>query len=166
MLQVTLHPAMPGDQSALRRLMQLYLYDFSEFAEVPINDDGMFGHKEFIEEQFGPAHDTYVIRAHGDLAGFAIVTRGSYLAHDPTITDMTQFFIVRAWRKRGVGASAAQQLFSKYPGPWEVRVIDPNTNARAFWRESISRYTQGDFAETRSDTARHQGPVFTFSAPS
>jgi len=165
MLHVALHPATPDDQPALRHLMQLYLYDFSEFEDVPIDDDGLFGHREFIEEQFGPAHDTYVIRANGDLAGFAIVTRGSYLAHDPNVTDMTQFFILRGWRKRGVGADAAQQLFSKYRGPWEVRVIDPNTVARQFWREIITRYTQGNFAESRSDGPRHIGPVFTFTTP-
>ncbi len=160
---VTLHPATPDDQPTLRRLMQLYLYDFSEFDDVPLDDDGFFGHREFIEEQFGPAHETFLIRADGQLAGFAILTRGSFLAHDLAINDLTQFFIVRAWRKRGVGASAAQQLFARHAGPWEVRVIDANTIARAFWRETITRYTQGNFAETRTDSPRHKGPVFTFT---
>ena len=161
---VTVHPATDNDQPALRQLMQLYLYDFSEFEHVPLNDDGLFGHREFIEEQFSPTHDAYVVRAGGHLAGFAIVTRGSYLAHDLGVTDMTQFFIVRACRKRGVGASAAQQLFSEYPGSWEVRVVDTNAAARAFWRETISRYTQSNFAESRADSPRHKGPVFSFTS--
>ncbi len=161
---VTLHAATPEDQPALRRLMQLYLYDFSEFEDIEINDDGSLGHREFIEEQFGPAHDVYVIRADGQLAGFAILTRGSYLANDPAVMDMTQFFIIRGCRKRGVGASAAQQLFSTYPGPWEVRVIDSNSVARTFWRATITRYTRGNFAETRSESHRHKGPVFAFTS--
>lgn len=165
MPRVTLHPAIPDDQPALHRLMQLYLYDFSEFSEVPIDDDGLLGHREFIEEQFGPAHDVYLIRANGDLAGFAIVTRGSYLAHDPAVTDLTQFFVLRAWRKRGVGASAAMQVFALYPGPWELRVIDPNTNAHAFWEKIITRYTQNKFTESHYEGARHKGPVFTFTTP-
>jgi len=165
MLETTVHPATAHDQPMLRRLMQLYLYDFSELEEIELDDDGVLGHREFVEEQLGPRHDVYVIRAGGQLAGFAILTRGSYLAHDSGVMDMTQFFVARGFRKRGVGASAAQQLFAKYPGAWEVRVIDSNTAARSFWRETINRFTRGNFAESRANSARHKGPVFSFVTP-
>jgi len=161
---VTLHPATPADQPRLRRLMQFYLYDFSELEDIDIDDDGVLGHREFIEEQFSPAHEVFLIRADAQLAGFAILTQGSFITHNSDVTDMTQFFILRAWRKRGVAAAAAQQLFARHPGPWEVRVIDSNTVARAFWRETITRFTGGNFDESRNNQQRHQGPFFAFTS--
>ncbi len=165
MATVTLHRAQPGDLPTLRRLMEFYLYDFSEFSDVPMDDDGVLGHPEWVEEQLGPAHETYLIYADEHIAGFAIVTRGSSLTQDPTITDLTQFFIVRGWRRRSIGASAAMQIFDLYPGTWEVRVIDPNTNARAFWTKTVKGYTRGAYTETHVTAQRHKGPVFTFTTP-
>jgi predicted acetyltransferase len=162
---VTLHPATDADQPTLRRLMQLYCYDFSDMIPMPFSDDALFGDPGYIDEQLGRGHDLYLIRANGRLAGFAIVTRHSLLSPDAGITDMTQFFVIRHWRKKGVGSNAAQQLLNRYPGPWEIRVIDENTVAQAFWREVVTRHTRGNFAESRSDTNVHRGPVFTFTSP-
>lgn len=161
---ITVTPATPADRLALDRLMQLYCYDFSQFADMPIGDDGRFGDPQFIEEQLGGNHDIYMIRADGQLAGFAIVTRRSLLTGNPEVTDMAQFFVLRPCRRRGVGAGAARQLFDRYPGPWEVRVIATNTPAQAFWRRIIKEYTEGVFSETQSDSPRQPGLVFSFRA--
>jgi len=163
---VTLRIAAPDDRPTLRRLMQLYCYDFSEFTNIPLHDDGLFGDPPFIEEQLGPDHRQFLLYADGRLAGFAIVTPASYLTGDTHITDMTQFFVVRAERMQGVGAAAASQLFNRYPGKWEVRVIDTNLPAQAFWRTAIDRHTHANFAEEFANTHRHHGPVFTFTTAS
>lgn len=161
MATVSIHPAQPGDLPTLRRLMEFYLYDFSEFSDVPMDDDGVLGHPEWVEEQLGPAHETYLIYADEHLAGFAIVTRGSHLTQNPAITDLTQFFIVRGWRRRNIGAKAALQVFAMYPGPWEVRVIETNKNGHAFWQKTIAQC--GEHTEAHHVSPRHRGWVFTFT---
>ena len=161
---VSVSPATEAEGPALRRLMQLYCHDFNEFSQISLNDDGTYGDPEYIEEQFGPKHTSYVIRVGGELAGFAIVSPRSYLTGDAGVTDMAQFFVMRGYRRGRVGEFASTFLFDAYPGPWEVRVIEENTAGNAFWRAVIDRYTGGAFTETKLDTDRDRRRLYTFRA--
>ena len=163
--EVTVAQATEAEGPALRRLMQLYCYDFSEFSEMALNDDGTYGDTEYIEEQFGPKRTSYVIRVEGALAGFAIVSPRSHLTGDAGVTDMTQFFVMRAYRRGRIGEFASAFLFDAYPGPWEVRVIAENTGAKAFWRGAIDRYTGGVFTESKLGTDRNRGTLYCFDSP-
>ena len=62
---------------------------------------------------------------------------------------MAEFYVVDAVRRRGVGASAAALLFSRYAGEWEVLEDENNRPALGFWRRVISRLTGGRYTETR-----------------
>lgn len=163
---VTVAQARETEGPALCRLMQLYYYDFSEFSEMSLNDDGTYGDPELIEEQFAPKYTSYVIRVEGALAGFAIVSPRSYLTRDAGVTDMMEFFVMRAYRRGRIGEFASTFLFDVYPGPWEVRVIAENSAAKSFWRAVIDRYTGGAFIESQLDTDRHRGTLYTFSSNS
>lgn len=160
----TLERASAAHTRLLDRLMQLYCYDFSEFSEMPLNSDGTFGNADFIREQLGPNHEQYLIRSGPATAGLAIVTRGSYLTGDPAVTDMAQFFVLRAYRRHRVGERAAIELFRRYPGPWEVRVIRSNAAAQSFWRRTIDAFTTGRYREEDVATDLHDGPVFRFDS--
>ena len=162
--RVSVSPATEAEGPALRRLMQLYCYDFSEFSKMKLNDDGTFGGPEFIEEQFGAEHASYVLRSEGALAGFAIVSPRSYLTGKSGVSDMAQFFVMRGYRREGVGGTAAAFLFDRYPGPWEVRVIEENLGANAFWRSVIDAYTSGAFEASEIDARNDSGTLFTFTS--
>ena len=162
--RVTVVHASEADRPALRRLMQLYLYDFSEFDDIKLNADGTFGDPGFIEEQFAPNHTTYVIRVDGELAGFEIVGPGPESSGDAGVTEMVQFFVMRAHRRRRIGRRAATSLFTAYSGPWEVRVIRENTGALAFWRDAIDCQTKGAFEESPYDLGSDRGTLFTFTS--
>ena len=34
----------------------------------------------------------------------------------------------------------ARQIWERFPGRWEVRVMDRNRNAREFWMHAVSRF--------------------------
>jgi predicted acetyltransferase len=63
---------------------------------------------------------------------------------------MAEFFVIEAARRRGVGASAAALIFSRFSGEWEVVEDEYNRPALGFWRRVISRQTHGSYAESRS----------------
>ena len=88
----------------------------------------------------------------------------SYLTGDAAVTDMAQFFVMRAYRRRHVGQDAAAALFARFPGPWEVRVEAANTKAAAFWRAVIDRFTDGAFDQSTEHRKRQHGPVFYFNS--
>ena len=80
--------------------------------------------------------------------------------HPPT-WDIAEFFIVRAYRKRGIGTQVAHVVWRRFPGPWTVRVLKLNHAALPFWERAITAFT-GEAVEP-SSIQRHGQPVILFS---
>lgn len=162
-MHVELIEAPRSNEPMLERLMQLYAYDFSEFMGLDVGEDGRFSGGTPIASCWAdPSRHPYVVRAGGRIAGFAIVDERSRLTGDREVADMAEFFVLRKYRRRGVGAAAAARAFARFPRRWEVRQTAANVVATAFWRRAIAAYTGGAFRETRFDDARWRGPVQTF----
>ena len=51
----------------------------------------------------------------------------------------------------GVGRDAAQLIFNRFAGQWEVTEYLRNAGAVSFWRRVISAYTRGTYTERISD---------------
>lgn len=143
------------DRARLDALLQLYVYDFSEMLPLDVDESGRFA--------FPPveADHAFLFRVDDKLAGFALVQERSRLTGAP-VRDMAEFFVMRRYRRRGVGEIAARWLFDALPGPWEVRQKAENVAAIAFWRRVIGAYTHGRFEETTMDDERWRGPVQRF----
>jgi predicted acetyltransferase len=162
---ITVSLAGDHDHDALRRMMQLYLYDFSEFSEIPLDAQAHFGDADFIEQQFSSENTSYVFRVGGEPAGFAIVAHESWLTKEELVTDMAQFFVMRGYRRTRVGSTAALRLFGQYAGHWEVRVIEENVHALTFWRNIINSFTLGKYKEEIIEDPDDPGTVFRFESP-
>jgi predicted acetyltransferase len=58
---------------------------------------------------------------------------------------MAEFFVLRKYRRQGLGRDAAQTIFRRLPGPWTVRQQLTNPAATAFWRRAIPHsFTESD----------------------
>jgi predicted acetyltransferase len=62
---------------------------------------------------------------------------------------MGEFFVLRKYRRSGLGRQLASGLFERFAGTWEVRELPSNTAAQTFWRRIIDDYTHGAFTETQ-----------------
>lgn len=164
-MQITLLPASHLDRPALTNLMQLYLYDFSAVDDVDVDDAGCFRYPYLDSYWNLPDRHPFLIRVAGRLAGFALINRYSRL-HDPFDGHaIAEFFVMRKYRRMGVGRSIAMQLFASFPGKWEVASIATNVPAQAFWRSTIDIYTDGRYHEIWLQDARWRGPVQSFTTP-
>lgn len=145
---VSLERVPPEGKPALWRLLQLYLYDFTEFEpdEVRMDEQGTFPYR-YLDEYWAPAEGeerhAYFIRAEGQLAGFVLVRRVN------GVNVLSEFFVVRACRRGGVGSEAARLVFALHPGRWLVHEVARNLPAQAFWRRVIGEVTGGAFEEER-----------------
>jgi predicted acetyltransferase len=170
MMEITITKAKRSDTPVLRQLYELYCHDFCDFMQSDVGENGMFTDDEFMVGLWPLKNfDAYLVRADGKLAGFVWVMRNrSVFAHgampypDETHNLIDEFFVMRAYRKRGVGRYVAHALFDRYPGVWEVSEIMTNTPAQAFWRRIIGEYTGGNFTEVTLDTELWHGPVQVF----
>ena len=65
-------------------------------------------------------------RIEGKLVGFALVTRGPGLRADGEVWDISEFFVLRRYRDRGVGSEMAEKIWRLFPGRWQIRVRSDN----------------------------------------
>jgi predicted acetyltransferase len=129
-VDVEVTQALDDDRTIVRRLLQLYHYDFSEFDGSDVNPHGEYLHRYLDEYWTDSDRKAFLFRVEGALAGFALVFTG-----DPR--DIAEFFVMRKYRGRGVGARAAASLLDQFPGRWTVRQQLTNPAATAFWRKAI-----------------------------
>jgi predicted acetyltransferase len=163
-VNVDVAPAGSDDRARLEALLELYVYDFSEILGLDVGDDGRF-RPPSIDVYFGdPRCHAFLFFVDGKLAGFALVQERSRLSGDESVCDVAQFFVLRKYRRRGVGERAAAWLFDRFAGPWEVRQEHKNVAATAFWRRAIARYTGGALDEAILDDERWRGPVQRFDS--
>ncbi len=164
MMSTSLHPYREADRPLLRSLELLYSHDFSELTSLSLKEGGYFLNDAQFEQYFLDVHATLIIRHAGKPAGFAIVADHSQLDGRPGVHDVLQFFVLRGLRRLGVGRAAAIALFDRFPGPWEVRQIDTNPAAQAFWRKVVAEYSAGDYQESRWQEDDDSGVVQSFIA--
>ncbi|AVX03877.1 hypothetical protein MXMO3_01346 [Maritalea myrionectae] len=137
----------PEDKPLLDRLEQLYGYDFSEIAGNVIGADGLYGSNPcFTEMWTDPNRFPRLIYVNDEPAGLALVHQLGERKY-----DMEQFFVMRKFRRSGIGRDATHQLFRAFPGHWTVEQITENIGAQAFWRNSISTFTNGKYHDTFGD---------------
>lgn len=151
-----------ADPAVLRHLFEYYVYDFSELVPLDVDESGRFDVGRFERLLADPLCDAFVIRAFGKLAGFAVHEARSRITREEGVHDVAEFFVLRRYRRAGVGARAATTLFERFPGRWEVRQIAANVAATAFWRSVIAAHTSGAFTEETVDTERFRGVVHRF----
>jgi predicted acetyltransferase len=162
--QVALVPALPEHQPLLERLMELYIYDFTEFDPVDVDEEGRYGYPFLPLYWSEPDRCSFLIQVEGRWAGFVLVNQHSLLGQ-PGIRAIAEFFVLRKYRRQGVGEAAARLTFAHFPGCWEVAEITANLPAQAFWRDVIGKLTGGSFTEVYLETEVWQGPVQTFTYP-
>ncbi len=111
---------------------------------------GEVGHREpdLLFPWFGdPNSFPLVILRSAEPVGFALVVRGGKAASAAVDYRMAEFFITRAMRRLGVGATAVRLIFSRFAGRWEITEYLRNTSAVSFWRRVVASYTSGNYRE-------------------
>ena len=134
------------DKPVLRNLVELYMYDFSELSDRDVSDHGLFGYRYLDHYWTEPDRHPFLIRVEGKLAGFVLV-RSRWRDDAGFESSIAEFFVMRKYRRRGVGRIAARRVFDTFPGRWEVTQLSDNVVARIFWRDVIAGYTGGAFTE-------------------
>jgi predicted acetyltransferase len=159
-MQVEILEAKAEQQPVLANLLELYTHDFSEILDVELGADGRFGYAELPLYWQEHNRHPFLIKADGHLAGFVLVRKGSLVSGDTDVWDVSEFFILRGYRKRGIGVQAAHEVWRRFPGLWEVHVMYKNTGAREFWSQAIARFMGAIIEPTLYEARRWH--VFSF----
>ncbi|MGC1360511.1 MAG: GNAT family N-acetyltransferase [Silvibacterium sp.] len=161
---IELLPATREQQPILANLLELYMYDFSEFHHAEIGEDGKFDYKHLALYWSHPGRHPFLIRIDGKLAGLVFVKRGSDVSGNETVWDMAEFFVLRRYWRQGIGTKVAHEVWRHFPGRWEVRVMQSNVSAHHFWARTISKFTGEATAPVRVEKAGECWQFFSFES--
>ena len=107
---------------------------------------------------------TFLVLREQEPVGFAVVQRSLSSSDDLKRSyRLTEFFIRKPYRSKGVGRGAAMLIFARYAGEWTVAEQSRNPGAIRFWRRVVAEFTNGKFREKRGQgEIAHQ---FTSAGP-
>jgi len=155
-------PALPEDRLPVFRMLELYQYELSDIWDQDLDSHGEYGYAlDHYWHQEG-CHP-FVATVAGKYAGFALVNRATRLGNDGYWMD--QFFILKKYRRSGLGQMLARSAFMALSGQWEVGQMPSNIAAQAFWRKVIGAYTGNRFQEQELRTGPWQGVIQVFTSP-
>jgi predicted acetyltransferase len=161
---VTVEAATTSDRPLLSNLLELYMHDLSDIFPIKVGADGRFAYEKLPLYWSEPdTHFAYLIRSKADVAGFALVTRASPATDNSNDLDLSEFFILRSYRRNGIGRCAAFLLWDRVPGRWVVRVSEMNRAGVAFWEGAIGEYAHGAWSEKKHPGKYHMFRVFSFT---
>lgn len=135
----------------IQNLMQFYMYDFSVFVDIDVEVDGLFAAYKNLDNYWkDSAHRfPYIIQKEEKHIGFALV---SFIeTQHRSYFSIAEFFIMKRYRRAGIGKSVAHQIFNLHKGKWEVFQKENNKPAQLFWKKVINEYTKGNFTERFED---------------
>lgn len=135
----------------MRRLLDDYLAELAQFGEVDLVYPWLDAYWQPGEKRW-----PYVI-AEGDrqIIGFALVNVHAP-SGEPVDYAMAEFYVAPEARRSGVGRAAAESVFHRHPGTWELSAMHSNAGARRFWIVAIAAAGASDL------TVREHGDLALF----
>jgi predicted acetyltransferase len=138
--------ASQGYKGVINNLMQFYMYDFSAYVDLDLEEDGFFQTYPNLEDYWIERDKKfpYIIKKNEKYVGFVLVKT---IGAENNYFSIAEFFIMKKYRRTGIGKTVAVQLFDLHKGQWEVHQRENNKPALEFWSKIITEYTNGHFSE-------------------
>ena len=153
-----------SEKSILRQLVELYNYDFSEYDQADVNAHGLYGYKYLDHYWTEESRHPFFITVDGQLAGFVLVNDHCYVLEDAGARSVAEFFVMRKYRRKGVGQVVAGEVFAKFPGKWEVMQHGANLPSIHFWEKVVGKYTDNRFEKHAVSTEEWDGQALVFGS--
>jgi len=129
-LQIEIEQVSAHERDVLWRYLQFYIYDMSQFTGAR-PEMGVFAYSLFDAYWNGEERrSAWWAKVGGEIAGFALVR----FDQGDGRREITEFFILNRWRRRGAGLAFAGRLLARWPGPWKLHELANNRGAIVFWR--------------------------------
>jgi len=128
----------------LERLLQLMLYE----GGMEPGADGLIDWGESLDSYFGESMNVPLFfMMEGRIVGFTLIKLGRMLKgpdghSNIKMNVIEEFFIVRPWRRKGIGTAAAHMILNRYRGQWAITTFPDDARTR-FWRHVATGYKQG-----------------------
>lgn len=162
-MEIEILQASLPDKPVLENLMQLYVYDFTEYTGDDADEQGRFTAEHLELYWVEPGRYPFRVAVDGKHAGFVLVRAVTGPQDGQVIHHIAEFFIMKKYRRQHIGQQVAWRIFDRFPGAWHVAEMEENHPAQKFWRCIINQYTGGAYQEVLDP--EWKGPIQRFCSP-
>ena len=139
MTTVTLEllPTQADQTHLIRNLYQFYAYETSDWELEDVDADGCFYiHEEYLARYWQePDWSAQLVMVEGCIAGFVLIERSEVPGIDAL--ELADLFILKKYRRQGIGRAVALHALSDTRHPWLVRFHQQDDVAQAFWQSVV-----------------------------
>lgn len=159
----------------IKNTYPLYLHDLSEIHGNLPNEYGIYEDEPIktLMEQYEVQNKwfeepdrlfPFIIMADNKPAGFMLVATHPYIPKDVDYY-VYEFFLLRPYRGKNIGETAAKQIFDKFEGKWELftHPTENNKRAQSFWHKTVGNYTSGNYEVSVMEIFDENKMVFKFN---
>jgi len=143
-MDIIIEPVTKEEKEILRNLLEKYMYEFSQYTNLDVNNLGLYGYSYFDNYWTEENRFPFFIRANGKLAGFVMVNDYPEVKMETNYT-MSEFFVMYKYRRCGIGKYAVKYILDKFKGKWQLRYHPKNEISQKFWIKTIRDYTKGKY---------------------
>jgi predicted acetyltransferase len=146
MAAIIVRPALSGERFLLRRMLDEYLNELVQYADVDLDYPWFDAYWQPDEARW----PYLLLDGSGEPAGFALIN-----THSPTGApvdySMAEFFVAPAKRSAGLGRAAVKSLLQSHPGVWELSAMQGNAASQRFWRSALASAALAELQLTERD---------------
>lgn len=147
-MNVQIEIAKATEKEALRILLTAYLSELRQYNTNPIAEKTPIDYPYFDQYWLEEKRIPLLFKQAGENIGFALLNDFVLCPPFDATISMAEFYILPAFRKKGIGLMVASRIFKNYPGRWEIREMEKNIISQQFWRKVIGAFAGGEFRET------------------
>ena len=160
-------PVPESQKSVLDNLLELYLYDLNEITPNQIlfelNAKGRFAYPNLPIYWQDPSRKAYIVWQNDCPIGCVLVHQDPFYKKDTPVFVMSEFFILKMYRRQGIGVAVASYVMHQNPGNWEIRVIQAHQNGYHFWTKVVENVAPGCYEVLQKQDDEWYGHVFCAS---
>ena len=130
-----------NEKQCIFNLFQPYLNELSLFPdeEIDYKDKEGIYHYTYLDAYWQENERyPYLLFYNSEIAGFALVR------HDGEHWQMAEFYVMTAFRRRGLALACAVDIFRSHPGDWKIGFHKRNQPSRELWQKLAERFSKGN----------------------
>lgn len=129
----------PQDRELLWNINQKYLYEMTNYYDDQMDSVGVLHYGYFDAYFTDSKRKAFFLYEENRLVGFAMIHPYSFINGSPDYV-LAEFTVFPAFRKNHLATRAAEMLFERFPGRWEIKYNEKNTAAKALWNKVTEKY--------------------------
>ena len=127
------------DRELLWNINQKYLYEMTNYYDDVLDDKGVLHYGYFDAYFTDPKRRAFFLYENDALVGFAMIHPYSYFGGE-TGHVLAEFTVFPMFRHRHLALQAAELIFERFKGSWEVKYNEKNAAAKALWTKAAEKF--------------------------